>query len=80
MNRRVEFLTDGSDTVRELRLFLAPESEHWLDWFPVAMRLTVMGQMARGLALEQGPRHRWATRRRSRFDWTCPPCRNNWRS
>jgi hypothetical protein len=55
MNQRVEFLTDGGETVRELPLYLCPESEHWLDWFHVTMRLTVMGQMAKGLALEQVP-------------------------
>jgi len=55
MNQRVEFLTDGGDTVRELPLYLCPESEHWLDWFHVTMRLTVMGQLAKGLALERGP-------------------------
>jgi len=55
MNQRVEFLTDGGDTVRELPLYLCPESEHWLDWFHVTMRLTVMGQMAKGLALERVP-------------------------
>jgi hypothetical protein len=55
MNQRVEFLTDGGDTVRELPLYLCPESEHYLDWFHVTMRLTVMGQMARGLALERVP-------------------------
>jgi hypothetical protein len=55
MKRRVEFLTDGGDTVRELPLYLCPESEHWLDWFHVTMRLTVMGQMAKGLASERGP-------------------------
>jgi hypothetical protein len=53
MNQRVEFLTDGGDTVRELPLYLCPESEHWLDWFHVTMRLTVMGQQAKGLALER---------------------------
>ena len=36
-------------------LFLCPESEHWLDWFHVTMRLTVMGQLAMGLALEWVP-------------------------
>jgi hypothetical protein len=55
MNQRVEFLTDGGDTVRELPLYLCPESEHWLDWFHVTMRLTVMGQLAKGLALERVP-------------------------
>src|SRR5262249_50129495 len=55
MNQRVEFLTDGGDTVRELPLDLAPESEHWLDWFHITMRLTVMGQMIKGLAAESSP-------------------------
>jgi hypothetical protein len=27
------FLSDGADDVRELPLYLSPESEHWLDWF-----------------------------------------------
>ena len=35
--------------------YLSPESEHWLDWFHLTMRLTVMGQMAKGLALERAP-------------------------
>ena len=45
-NQQVTFLSDGADDVRELPLYLSPESEHWLDWFHVAMRLTVMGQLA----------------------------------
>jgi hypothetical protein len=52
MNQRLEFLTDGGDTVRELPRDLSPESEHWLDWFHITMRITVMGQMTRGLAAE----------------------------
>ena len=39
--------------MRELPLYLSPESEHWLDWFHLTMRLTVMGQLAKGLANEQ---------------------------
>ncbi len=54
-NQRVEFLTDGGDTVRERPRDLSPESEHWRDWFPITMRLTVMGQMTRGLAAEEVP-------------------------
>jgi hypothetical protein len=49
-NQQVTFLSDGADDVRELPLYLSPESEHWLDWFHLAMRLRVMGQMAKGLA------------------------------
>jgi hypothetical protein len=49
-NQQVTFLSDGADDVRELPLYLSPESEHWLDWFHLAMRLRVMWQMAKGLA------------------------------
>ena len=52
-NQQVTFLSDGADDVRKLPLYLSPESEHWLDWFHVAMRLRVMGQMAKGLVNEQ---------------------------
>jgi hypothetical protein len=38
--------------VRDLQLYLSPESEHWLDWFHITMRLTVMGQYVKGLAAE----------------------------
>jgi hypothetical protein len=49
-NQQVTFLSDGGDTVRELQLYWHPEAEHLLDWFHLAMRGTVMGQMAKGLA------------------------------
>jgi hypothetical protein len=52
-NQQVTFLSDGADDVRQLPLYLSPESEHWLDWFHVSMRLTGMGQWAKGLANEQ---------------------------
>ena len=52
-NQQVTFLSDGADDVRELPLYLSSESDHWLDWFHVAMRLRVMGQMAKGLVNEQ---------------------------
>ena len=46
----VLFLSDGGDTVRKLQLYISPQSEHLLDWFHVTMRLTVMGQMRKGLS------------------------------
>jgi hypothetical protein len=49
-NQQVTFLSDGGDTVRELQMYLHPEAEHLLDWFHISMRVTVMGQMAKGLA------------------------------
>jgi len=37
--------------VRDLQLYLIPHAEHLLDWFHLAMRLTVMQQIAKGLPL-----------------------------
>jgi hypothetical protein len=49
MNQQITFLSDGGDTVRDLQLYLNPQAEHILDWFHVSMRLTVLGQYAKGL-------------------------------
>jgi len=51
MNQQVIFLSDGGDDVRELQRYLNPQAEYVLDWFHVTMRLTVLGQLARGIAL-----------------------------
>jgi hypothetical protein len=55
MNQQVVFLSDGGDTVRDLQIYLSPESEHMLDWFHITMRLTVMGQMVKGMTAELKP-------------------------
>ncbi len=52
MNQAVTFLTDGGDTVRDLTEGHSPLTSHILDWFHVAMRLTVLNQMAKGVAVE----------------------------
>jgi hypothetical protein len=49
MNQQITFLTDGGEDIRELPQFINPEAEHILDWFHIAMRLTVMSQTAKGL-------------------------------
>jgi hypothetical protein len=49
LNQQITFLSDGGDTVRELQLYLNPHAEHLLDWFHVAMRLSVLQQTAKGL-------------------------------
>jgi hypothetical protein len=49
MNQQITFLSDGGDTVRELQLYMHPQAEHILDWFHIAMRLTVLDQYAKGL-------------------------------
>jgi len=41
----VQFLSDGAETVRNPRMYSSPQSEYWLDWFHITMRLTVMGQI-----------------------------------
>jgi hypothetical protein len=53
MNQRVMFFSDGGADIREVQQYLNPEAEHYLDWFHVAMRLTVMGQYAKGLDTTQ---------------------------
>lgn len=52
-NQQVTFLSDGADDVREVPLYLSPESEHWLNWFHITMRLAVLGQLANGLESDQ---------------------------
>ena len=49
-NRPVTFMTDGGDTVINMALYMAPASEHILDWFHITMRITVMQQYVKGLA------------------------------
>ena len=49
-NQDVTFLTDGGEEVRALTEMVTPEAEHVLDWFHIAMRLTVLEQYARGVA------------------------------
>jgi hypothetical protein len=48
MNQQITFITDGGEDIRDLPLYLNPQSEHLLDWFHIAMRLTVLGQMNKG--------------------------------
>jgi hypothetical protein len=55
MNQQVTFLSDGGDDVRQVQQYLNPEAEYWLDWFHITMRITVMKQMAKGLAPKAKP-------------------------
>ena len=45
----IRFVSDGGDTVRNLQQHLHGEGEHWLDWFHITMRITVMRQMAKSI-------------------------------
>ena len=64
-NQPVTFLTDGDDTVRNMAQYMAPASEHLLDWFHITMRITVMRQYVRGLS-HQNPDAGQAVDRRLR--------------
>lgn len=52
MNQAVTFLTDGGDTIRDLTEGHSPLASHILDWFHIAMRLTVLGQMGKSVPVE----------------------------
>src|SRR5271165_2478607 len=45
--------SDGGDSVRNLQAYLHPDSEHWLDWFHITMRITVLQQQVKALKNEQ---------------------------
>ncbi len=45
----VRFLSDGATIVRNLQRAMHPNAEHILDWFHIAMRLTVLKQYLRGI-------------------------------
>ena len=46
------FLSDGGDSVRNLQAYLHPDSEHWLDWFHITMRISVLQQQEQPEELE----------------------------
>ena len=69
MNQQVTFMSDGGDTVRELQLYLNPQAEHLLDWFHLAMKLTVMTQVARGIGAEGSETRTAALKELERIKW-----------
>ncbi len=46
------FLSDGGDTVRKLQTYLHPASAHIIDWFHLAMKLTVLQQQNKAFIAE----------------------------
>lgn len=68
MNHAVTFLSDGGDAVRDLQMYLTPQAEHLLDWLHVTMRLTVIEQMAKGLATAVKPPTAEGDERDARLD------------
>jgi hypothetical protein len=53
-NQAVVFLSDGGDTVRNLQTYLHPSSAHVIDWFHIAMKLTVLQQQNKAF-MEENP-------------------------
>jgi hypothetical protein len=53
-NQQVVFLSDGGEDVRRVQAYLQPGSEHWIDWFHITMRLTVLQQQTKSLQGEAG--------------------------
>lgn len=68
-NQQVTFLTDGGETVRDLALYMNPDSEHILDWFHITMRLTVLGQYAKGVANIDADQGETITERLESIKW-----------
>ena len=62
-NQTVEFLSDGAEDVRQLQEYLQPFSEHFIDWFHITMRLTVLQQQTKTLISEQPERGTALSRR-----------------
>jgi hypothetical protein len=54
-NQQVVFLSDGGEDVRHLPEYLNPQAVHLLDWFHIAMRLTVLRQSTRALPRPDPP-------------------------
>lgn len=52
-NQTVEFFTDGGEDVRYLPHLPNPQARHYLDWFHITMRITVLRQMTRSLPVPE---------------------------
>jgi hypothetical protein len=50
---RWSFSPDGGESVRNLQAYLHPDSEHWLDWFHITMRISVLLQQMKTLKADQ---------------------------
>jgi hypothetical protein len=48
-NQQVVFMSDGGEDVRRVQTYLQPGSEHWIDWFHITMRITVLQQQTKSL-------------------------------
>jgi len=53
-NQQVVFMSDGGEDVRRVQEYMQPGSEHWIDWFHITMRVTVLQQQTKSLQGEAG--------------------------
>ena len=66
-HQQVVFLSDGGEDVRQVQTYLHPGSEHWIDWFHITMRITVLQQQSKSLQSEAN-RAKEATELSKRID------------
>jgi hypothetical protein len=74
----VVFLSDGGDSVRNLQAYLHPDSEHWLDWFHITMRISVLQQQVKTLKDEQPEELEAVLRLAGRRRQHSPPHARRW--
>ncbi|MDQ2835583.1 MAG: hypothetical protein M3Y50_17945 [Acidobacteriota bacterium] len=53
-HQQVVFMSDGGEDVRRVQEYMQPGSEHWIDWFHITMRVTVLQQQTKTLMAEAG--------------------------
>jgi hypothetical protein len=51
-HQQVVFMSDGGEDVRRVQTYLHPQSEHWIDWFHITMRITALQQQTKLLQAE----------------------------
>ena len=54
-HQQVIFMSDGGKDLRRVQTYLHPHSEHWIDWFHITMRITVLQQQIKSLQGEAKP-------------------------
>ena len=66
----VTMFTDGDTGLRAIQRHVAPQAEHVLDWFPIAMRFENLKQVAKGITgLTEGGIRRHALDQLDRVKW-----------
>jgi hypothetical protein len=53
LNQQITFLSDGSDTVRDLQLYFHPDAEHLLDWFHLVRQEVACVMVRHGVSYDR---------------------------